>query len=112
MKDQGKAEMFTKQQFSSMWESLGVIQCTKTKQHSNSTNDEFDRASKEKIFINDLWDLVNQCYSPKTGKQCVKVEADFVCQYMKVILDPYITLEEQSKVILAQREVVQQYYKS
>ena len=31
---------------------------------------------------------------------------------MKVILDPYITLEEQSKVILAQREVVKQYYKS
>ena len=35
-----------------------------------------------------------------------------MCQYMKVILDPYITLEEQSKVILAQREVVKQYYKS
>ena len=25
MKDQGRAEMFTKQQFSGMWESLGVI---------------------------------------------------------------------------------------
>ena len=31
---------------------------------------------------------------------------------MKVVLDPYITLEEQTKVILGQREVVKQYYKS
>ena len=31
---------------------------------------------------------------------------------MKVVLDPYITLDEQTKVILGQREVVKQYYKS
>ena len=77
-----------------MWESLGVLQCTKAQQLTCNTNDEFDRASKEKIFLNDLWDLINQCYNPKTGKQSFKVEADFVCQYMKVVLDPYITLEE------------------
>ena len=96
-----------------MWESLGVLQCTKGSQLATcSTEDEFDRASKEKIFLNDLWDLINQRCNSKTGKQSLKVETDFVCQYMKVVLDPYITLEEQTKVILGQREVVKQYYKS
>ena len=68
MKDQNKAQMFTKQQFSLMWESLGVILRSKTNLNTLNENDEFDRASKEKIFINDLWDLINQCYSPKSGK--------------------------------------------
>lgn len=51
-----------------MWESLGVIQRSKSNLNPLNENDEFDRASKEKIFINDLWDLINQCYSPKSGK--------------------------------------------
>ena len=51
-----------------MWESLGVILRSKTNLNTLNENDEFDRASKEKIFINDLWDLINQCYSPKSGK--------------------------------------------
>ena len=41
-----------------MWESLGVLKCNKLNQNTNNS-DEFDRASKEKIFINDLWDLIN-----------------------------------------------------
>ena len=105
--------MFSKFQFAMMWESLGVLQCTKGSQLAAcNTEDEFDRASKEKIFLNDLWDLINQRYNSKTGKQSFRVEADFVGQYMKVVLDPYITLDEQTKVILGQREVVKQYYKS
>ena len=70
-----------------------------------------NRASKELIFVNDLWDLVNQKLDPKTGKQAFKIETRILTEMLFVVLNPLVTLAHQAKAIAELRGAIAASYK-
>ena len=65
-----------------------------------------NRASKELIFVNDLWDLLNLKLDTQKGKQALKLEIKIVVQGFSMLLSPFVTLETQTRAILDLRTAI------
>lgn len=93
-------EYMSKVEFRELWEHLKV--CKKTKSESKFVMSKeqslkeggLNRMSKELIFVNDLWDLINLKSDVKTGRQAAKIEIEIVIEVLNTILNPLICLKQ------------------
>ena len=69
-----------------------------------------DRNSKELIFLNDMWDIVNQRIDKSTGKQASKVEVSVIIEILATVLNPLITLESQAYAVKELRQAIAASY--
>ena len=58
-----------------------------------------NRTSKELIFVNDLWDLINLKFDAKACKQSSKIEVEILIEVLSTILNPLICLESQAYAV-------------
>ena len=82
-----KFDWVSKSQFRQIWEHLKVCSkesstATVMSAYESQTRGKLDRQSKELIFVNDLWDLVNLRFDPLLGKQSTKVEFQIVLSFL------------------------------
>ena len=69
-----------------------------------------NRNSKELIFFNDLWDLVNQRKNPASDQQTDSVEIEIVTDIVATMLHCLTPLAEQAAVLTAYRQSVTLHY--
>jgi hypothetical protein len=62
-------------------------------QAESACQGKLNRASKELIFLNDLWDILNVKLDTQKGKQALRLETNIVVQGLLTLLSPFITLE-------------------